>query len=573
MLSYPIRPIANQKTAMMLMALIFLVAPFYYHDNIGGTGLNLPGNITVWLAASLFIWFALKQVLDRNTLILPQRVLMILAFPILATLSGFISGVSEPIEWVFRLVFIWGGVFFLIALFQFNFSRAQKDKLLYLIAMAGLLHAVVACLQIFQPEGMSIFLPKAPSNVATGVFQQINIHATFQATVLLVCWYLSLRPIVRRSTLLKSGVYLTVMLATFIVMTSGSRVGVISMFVGLGLLTGLYWKLIRVNSKTILLLVFLMSVAGSGSIFTDGFGRLVDKSAEVHTEYKASERIGIYRIAAELVEQKPFFGHGLGSFEAVWQYQKADFQQRHSDYELIQDYVTHPHNELLFWQVEAGTLASIGILLSFLAILVVAWKTKARYAIVLLFPFAFHNQVELPFHISASAWFLTLLLIYIALSHNKKHVAQSFLSKPMKKSLSLINHGGLVLVMTFLGHTALSNYQLEQITKPGGDANLAIPLVNPYFTRIAEDFRMQQIFKQSSIDRNEAAMKFFHDWQKQEIKNRPTENNFKMLIAAYQNLQQPRKACQTATLALNMYQNNKELERYLDVCQSDVIGQ
>lgn len=573
MLSYPIRLIANQKKAMMLIALIFLVAPFYYHDNIGGTGLNLPGNITVWFAASFFIWFALKQVLDSNTLILPQRVFMILAFPILATLSGFISGVSEPIEWVFRLVFIWGGVFFLIALFQFNFSRAQKDKLLYLIAMAGLLHAVVACLQIFQPDGMSIFLPKAPSNVATGVFQQINIHATFQATVLLVCWYLSLRPIVRRSSLLKSGVYLTVLLATFIVMTSGSRVGVISMFIGLGLLTGLYWKPIRVNSKTILLLVFLMSVAGSGSILTDGFSRLVDKSAEVNTEYKASERIGIYQIAAELVEQKPFFGHGLGSFESVWQYQKADFQLRHSDYELIQDYVTHPHNELLFWQVEAGTLAAIGILLSFLAILVAAWKTKAQYAIALLFPFAFHNQVELPFHISANAWFLTLLLIYIALSHNKEHVAQSFLSKPMKKSLSLINHGGLVLVMTFLGHTALSNYQLEQITKPDGDANLAIPLVNPYFTKIAEDFRMQQIFKRSSMDRNEAAMKFFHDWQKQEIKNRPTENNFKMLIAAYQNLQQPRKACQTATLVLNMYQNNTELERYLDVCQSDVIGQ
>ncbi len=567
MLSYPIRLIANQKTAMILMALIFLVAPFYYHDNIGGTGLNLPGNITVWLAASLFIWFALKQVLDRNTLILPQRVFMILAFPILATLSGFISGVSEPIEWVFRLVFIWGGVFFLIALFQFNFSRAQKDKLLYLIAMAGLLHAVVACLQIFQPEGISIFLPKAPSNVATGVFQQINIHATFQATVLLVCWYLSLRPIVRRSSLLKSGVYLMVLLATFIVMTSGSRVGVISMFVGLGLLTGLYWKPIRVNSKTILLLVFLMLIAGFGSVFTDGFSRFVDKSAEVHTEYKSSERIGIYRIAAELVEQKPFFGHGLGSFEAVWQYQKADFQLRHSDYELIQNYVTHPHNELLFWQVEAGTLASVGILLSFLAILFTAWKSKAKYAIAFLFPFAFHNQVELPFHLSATAWFSTLLMIFIALSHNKKLAYQSFLSPAMTSTLTLLSHIAIVLLGAFFFHAAIANYQLELATKSKNKANLNIPLINPYFTKIAEDFRMQAVFNQSNHERNVAGMRFFNNWQQDEIKNRPTFFNYKMLIASYQNLQNREKACASAELAFAMYKQNQEFEDYVDSCK------
>lgn len=567
MLSHLIRHITSQQPAILLIALIFLVAPFYYHDNIGGTGLNLPSNITVWVAACLFIWFALKQVLDRNTLILPKRVFMILAFPILATLSGFISGVSEPLDWVFRLVFIWGGVFFLIALFQFNFSRAQKDKLLYLIVMAGLLHAVAASLQIFQPEGMSIFLPKAPSNVATGVFQQINIHATFQATVLLLCWYLSLRPIVRRSTLLKGGVYLTVLLATFIVMTSGSRVGVISMFIGLVLLTGLYWKPIRAYKKTVLLLVVLMLMASFGSVFSDGFGRFVDKSAEVHTEYKSSERIGIYRIAAELVEQKPFFGHGLGSFEAVWQYQKADFQLRHSDYELIQNYVTHPHNELLFWQVEAGTLASVGILLSFLAILLTAWKSKAKYAIAFLFPFAFHNQVELPFHLSATAWFSTLLMIFIALSHNKKLAYQSFLSPAMTSTLSLLSYLAMVLLGVFFFHAAIANYQLELATKSDNRANLGIALINPYFTKIAEDFRMQAVFNQSNHERNVAGMRFFNNWQQDEIKNRPTFFNYKMLIASYQNLQNREKACASAEQAFAMYKQNEEFKFYVDACQ------
>jgi len=560
---------APSKTtlATFLFALIFLVAPFYYHDNIGGTGLNLPGNITVWLAVSVFIWFAVNKVLKQKSITFPKNISLVLAFPILATVSGFVSGVSEPLDWAFRLLFVWGGVLFLLALFQFEFTRAQKDRLLFILTIAGFLHAVVACIQSFQPEGMVLFLPTAPSNIPTGVFQQINVHATFQATVLLLCWYLSARPLARTNLLIKLTLLVTTFFATYLVMISGSRVGVISLFVGLALLICFCWNLFKRNKKNLLILLLAMLLAITTSLFSDGLQRLANKSTTVHSEYGASQRIGIYRISAELIEQSPIYGQGLGSFPSVWQYQKADFQQRHSDYSLIDGYVTHPHNELLFWQVEGGLLASIGIVISFVAIFVIAWKSKASYAIAFLFPFAFHNQVELPFHISATAWFATLFLTFVALSHSKKQVTPSFLSIPMTKTLSLVNYSFLIVATIFFGHSALANYQLEMATKPEQKANLSIPLANPYFTKIAEDFRMQQIFRQSSIDRNEAAMQFFNGWQQEEIKNRPTDYNFKLLIASYQNLQQPKKACQTASLALHMYNNNVEFERYVDSCQ------
>ncbi len=553
--------------ATLLFALIFLVAPFYYHDNIGGTGLNLPGNITVWLAVSVFIWFAVNKVLKQKSITFPKNISLVLAFPILATVSGFVSGVSEPLDWAFRLLFVWGGVLFLLALFQFEFTRAQKDRLLFILTVAGLLHAVVACVQSFQPEGIVFFLPTAPSNIPTGVFQQINVHATFQATVLLLCWYLSARPLARTNLLIKITLLITTFFATYLVMISGSRVGVISLFVGLALLVCFCLELFKRNKKTIFLLSLTMLLAITVSLFSDGLLRLANKSAVVHSEYGASERIGIYRISAELIEQSPVYGHGLGSFPSVWQYQKADFQQRYPDYSLIDKYVSHPHNELLFWQVEGGFLASIGILVSFLAIFMIAWKSKARYAIALLFPFAFHNQVELPFHISATAWFATLFIIFVALSHSKKQVTPSFLSIPMTKTLSLVNYSVLIVATIFFGHSALANYQLEMATKPKQNANLSIPLANPFFTKIAEDFRMQQIFRQSSMEHNVAAMQFFNDWQEEEIKNRPTAYNFKMLIASYQNLQQVKKACLTAQLALNMYYKNQEFEHYVDSCQ------
>lgn len=554
--------------AEVILAFLFLLAPFYYHDNIGGTGLNIPGNITVWATATVFIWFAVKKVLELSELVLPAKVLLILAFPFLATISGFVSGVDEPIDWLFRLFFIWGGIFFLLALFQFRFSRAQKDKLLYLLLVAGLLHGLVASIQYFQPEGMSIYLPTAKGvNVATGVFQQINIHASFQATMVLIAWYLINRPLARFSSPVKISILVTTFVSSFIALSSGSRVGFLSLFIGLGLLIAICWPVIKRNKKNTVMLLSAVVLAAVASFYSDGFSRLADKSAEIHTEYSASKRIGIYLISGELVEQSPFFGHGLGSFESVWQYQKADFQQRHPDYELIDDYVSHPHNELLFWQVEGGILASVGILISFLTILILAWRSKARFAIALLFPFAFHNQVELPFHVSATAWFVCLFLIFIALSHARKSNFKNFLSAPMKNVLKLANHIVLTLVAFFFAHTVWANYQLEQATRSNGNSNLSIPLMNPYFTKTAEDFRMQQIFRLSSMERNAEMMQVFNKWQRESILERPTEFNFKMLIASYQNLKKFDHACSTAELASDMYIENEEFRLYRRSCQ------
>ncbi|MTI64079.1 MAG: O-antigen ligase family protein [Methylophaga sp.] len=558
----------NLTPAEIILAIVFLIAPFYYHDNIGGTGLNLPTNITVWASVSVFIWLAVKKVLQQSELLLPHSVMLLLAFPVLATISGFISGVAEPIEWAFRLLFIWGGVFFLLGLFQFDFNRAQKDKLLFLLIIAGLLHGLVACVQYFQPEGMTIFLPTSKgTNIATGVFQQINIHASFQATVVLIAWYLINRPLARFNTIVKGLILVTAFVSTFIVLSSGSRVGFLSLLIGLILLLMICWPVIKRNKKNSLMMLAVVALALLTSLFSDGFSRLADKSAEVHTEYKASERIGIFLISAELVKQAPLVGHGLGSFESVWQYQKADFQQRHPDYELIDDYVSHPHNELLFWQVEGGLLASAGILVSFFTILLIAWQSRARYAIALLFPFAFHNQVELPFHISATAWFACLFLIFIALSHSTKNTYKEFLSVPMTKAMKLVNHIWLILAILFYGHTAWANYQLELATTPNGNANLTIPLMNPYFTKIAEDFRMQQIFRMSSIERNVDMMRVFNQWQQESILVRPTDFNFKMLIASYQNLKNREQACKTAEIASDMYIDNEEFRLYRESCQ------
>lgn len=549
----------------IMLAVLFLLAPFYYQPNIGGQGLNLPGNITVWLAAWVVIWFSVWQVLKVKTIVLPAKSLLILAFPILATISGFLSGVSQPIEWFFRLIFIWGGAFFLIGLFQYGFKRGQTDRLLFMLTLAGLIHALVACLQYFQPDGMSIYLPKAEGvNIATGVFQQINNHANFQAMVLLISLYLINRPGIRFHKLKRISLLTTIVFSAFIVFSSGSRIGLLSLVLGLAFMIPICWQVLKRNKQNAKAFFLALLVGFLAAITTAGFERLLAKSEQIQTEYKASERIGIYLIAAELIKQKPVFGHGLGSFEGVWQFQKGDFQQRNADFELIEDYVSHPHNELLYWQVEGGLLATLGILISFLTVLMLGWRNKARYALAMLLPLALHTQVELPMHISAMTWFACLLLIFIVMSHTHPRQKTFVVSGAMSKSLVFLNHLLIIAVVIFSVHSLLANYQLREATKGGSDLDIA--RINPYFAKIAEDFFMQNLFARASQDKSVQATQIFANWQSQEIHFRPTYLNMKYLIGAYHNLQQRDKACQWAETAAWIYPAEKDFTGYSQTC-------
>lgn len=561
-----LQQLTKQKVALFILGAMFLVFPFYYQDNIGGSGLNIPTNATVWMAAVFFIWVSVFRVLKSHQLILPRKILLVLAFPLLATFSGFIAGVSEPIAWSFRLLFIWGGVLFLIGLFQFEFSRSQKDTLLFILVLAGLIHAIVALLQYYQPDGVTIFLPN-DKKVATGIFQQINVHASFQATVMLVSWYLINRPSVKVSIAKTVLIFITLSFSTFVVFSSGSRVGAASVIVGFLLLIPICWQVIRRNRVRSISMILIMGITVVAAVYSDGFKRLIDKSEQIHTEHSASERLEIYRITAELIQENPIFGHGVGSFLPVWQYQKADFQQRHPRYELNDNLVGHPHNELMLWQVEGGLLASFGILISFLTIFLIGWRTKARYAIIFLFPLAFHTQVELPFYISATSWFVCLIMIYVALSHTSANKVVANLSKTMRASVQSLSLALMVLSIIFLMHTFVAGRELDDATKFNKETTIGNALLNPYFTKIAEDFQMQEVFRLAHVHEDVDALRYFNAWQSEEIRHRPTFHNFKMLIGSYQTLGDKGNACKAAKMAHHMYQQNEEFRRYVAYCE------
>lgn len=78
----------------------------------------------------------------------------------------------------------------------------------------------------------------------------------------------------------------------------------------------------------------------------------------------ADGRLLVWRVSADLVAQKPLWGHGVGSFPVRYMPAQAAYFERHPDsrFVTVADQVSHPFNE---WIGTACELGLIGVLVAF----------------------------------------------------------------------------------------------------------------------------------------------------------------------------------------------------------------
>jgi O-antigen polymerase len=196
---YPLMP---QQPIEWLLALLFLLSPFYLVSSLGGTGFDLPFNISVWAAATLVIAYSVWYFCRHEKFILPVNYKGLLALPIGILIAAALAGVHDPIAWLFRIAYVMAGMVFLFGLFQFRLRNT--DRILLLIAVATLLHSAIGIIQLFQLPVLMDWIPRAQKAVATGVFQQVNVMASFLVTGILISVYLCLRPIAYQRVYLKA---------------------------------------------------------------------------------------------------------------------------------------------------------------------------------------------------------------------------------------------------------------------------------------------------------------------------------------------------------------------------------
>lgn len=557
---YPLLP---QQPIEWLLALLFLVSPFYLASSLGGTGFDLPFNITVWAAATLVIAYSVWYFCGQDKIILPANYKGLLALPVGILLAAALAGVQDPITWLFRILYVMAGVIFLFGLFQFRFKNT--DRILLLLAVATLLHSLFGIVQLFQPPILN-WIPKTNTQIATGVFQQVNVMSSFLVTGILICIYLCIRPIAYKRLYLKVFLLLTISVATYVMVSTGSRIGLLSGIFGLLMLLIGYRNQVRKNWKTIISVLILILVASW--LAKEGIHKTLDKTYKIVEAQYSDQRLSIYRISFDAFTAAPIRGHGIGSFLEQFGLASSEFYKQHPTAEMP-NYIAHPHNELLQWAIEGGLLALSGIIIAMISVLwfAVKYRQQRLFAyLALLLPITFHTQVEHPFYISSFHWFIWLTLLYVLLNH---HVVmrQNSISLMAKKSLRGFVVILLTLTLFFLWQTSQAQHQLYQFIRQSQlTPQLDSALNNLYYKTYAEQIVMRTHLH-DAIGRNDGE-KLVHvlNWFESELIKKPELKVFEDIINGYIALEMPEQRCDVIRKSLQYYPANKVLQNLQPDC-------
>lgn len=548
---------AHHRVSYLLFTLLFLVAPFYYQDNLGGEGLGLPFNAVVWLPVVALVATGMLTLIRTNLWIQPRYLSLIGLFPLLIVLGGFASGLERPGEWIVRVGVLAGGMLLWFSLFQIRLLRRDVEALLYLLLAGLLLHGVLGIIQMTPEPLLKGWIPVSNQRLL-GMFQQPNLQASLMATAIALSIYLAATPSFKlQKWPMKALVFLTLTLASFEVVSSGSRVGLLSgvLVVGLVIITNLKrWKR---HPLLISALASAIAVGGGvGLVKTEGAVQAYNKLERLSDEGQ-DPRPHVYRIAIDAWERSPIVGHGIGSFQREFQNQRIEYYDPQRGEVIDNARFSHPHNELLFWMIEGGVVALVAIGCAvaavFLQLYRLGWQRGGLTAALLL-PITLHTQVELPFYISTFHWIVLVVLLFVCFYPGAKTKSVR-LSEGASKLMMLMALTVPPLVTVFLMHSLLSQTGIMQYLKSRGTQpqHLSYALNNLYFREQGEYLMMRAVLM-SDLQRGESAgVESFALWAESFLEQIPDIQIFKDLTVAYDFLGRPSDAGRIITLATSMY--------------------
>jgi len=553
-----------------LISCVFILAPFYSQQSPGGEGLSIPYNNWVWIFAIVVMCSAVFQIILNQKIHLPKYWLAIAALPISFILSGFFNDSEKPTQWLFTIGYIIGGFLFFIALFQFQLKRRALENILYGLCAAAIAHSLITLCQV-SGWYFTSYIPRTANDAPISLFQQVNVHASFLITAFLVALYLASSPsAIKRHRLYWLLLIITIITTTSVLITIGSRTALVAFIVSTPLIIISRFKNFSQNPKLSLALIFALVIGLLvGSYESKGFAKYETK---IDTQ-RSHARTYIYDLSWQVFKQAPYFGHGLGSFEKVFQEAKIDYE--HSNKMGSQRY-SHPHNEFLYWMIEGGASAIIGILISLiatcLALVKLGYKRCCGY-FALLFPISFHTQVELPFYLSSALWFLWLTLLFMVHSHHTKvHITK--LSIAISK---LITISSLLISTTLASFFLHSTVAIQGLTNylripQQGFINLNTANNNLYYQNLSDNILLTTLLYKDIALGTKKATPAFIEWAEEHTSNHPITSTINNLALAYYYLGDKDKALHTMRRAAKMYPATKAItDRLIDIEENKAI--
>jgi O-antigen polymerase len=382
--------------------------------NLGGTGLRMPHNAAVWMGfgvmMAIAMWPASRGVIRYSAFHKGLGLLLLaLWLPFLWSWNE-ASLIALP-----RMLTVTAGAILLLGIAQLQLTRRDWWWIGMAIFSGVLLETAFGYVQHFVLQPGNWLGYSVESGRPYGVFQQVNVMASFLATGLVIsAWLLA----EARNDIERGVTLLAPLFIPFLLLTIASRSGFIGTLVAVPLVMGYLWHQDRARFRQWggALLAGIVIAAVLFLLTTEGGGAVARK-----LEQGGGERIPVYLHSLRMILEEPLTGWGYGRFQHDFLHSFADWRAAlpQNQPEIVDPIITqtyaHPHNELLYWGIEGGLLpllALIGFGGWVLWQLVTKGPAGEKLLLAaLLLPLIIHSMLELPFYHSQAHWLVFVLML------------------------------------------------------------------------------------------------------------------------------------------------------------------
>lgn len=423
-----------------------------------GSGLLMPNNTAIWLLTSLYVIVSAYRVFNKSEIFISNFTNYLILFLVLVFSFSLINAkVSIDVELMFMLA-IMGMSLYFYSLFQMRITHAVFLKILVYLSVVGLFHALVSVIQIHDTYHVWYVLTGyLPFNLVgarpLGIVQQVNMNVTLLATVLVINLYL----MTHKSFKLYKWYWQTLVISStivslYVLLLSGSRAGFLAFFIGLTMVLFARAKGIKKNKVAFSIWLFSCFIASVLAFQFPGSVENIDLLGKKFNDIfmGTDVRLFLYSSGWMLFWQSPWFGYGLDGYtQALIDHsQQVVIPAEIKHLKLIE--FLHPHNEILYWMLQSGIVALIGIVGLTALYLRTLFKQRARFAIGVLglaMPMLIQTQLSSPFVFSSIHLLLPLFFLHYGIRNHKRRYRFN-LKEKSKKLIQII----LVLIMFVIGY-------------------------------------------------------------------------------------------------------------------------
>ncbi|MBF7072416.1 O-antigen ligase C-terminal domain-containing protein [Glaciecola sp. MH2013] len=390
------------STIMLFTVFVtFVIAMNYSGEQIGGYGLELLFNNSVWIAYVLIVLLGVCLIIKKAKVRLSNGFVYLVLFSI----PLFIPSLFSFSDLRYESILIYGAIiaaFLLIFVIEQFKNKNFTRRLLFILLCSSIIQTVFGLYQYYFIFDSSFLFPHAETHAKPyGIFLQINVFSTYLAFGSLLSIYF-LFSAKKQTKALIIFTFVLVILNAHLSMLAETKTGRVVPLIALAIYLGYFsWKR---HHKTWLLTSLLFLFAALVS-FTPKQWFDVRPSQVVEAPIGIQSlgmRPLMYKVGIEIVIDNPVSGIGMGELPREFNFRKAELLSSKQDLKRMTAIANHIHNEPLQWMIELGVFSLVSFVGIFGVWVVGLFKGWYDISILLLaLPFIGHTMLELPFYNSA----------------------------------------------------------------------------------------------------------------------------------------------------------------------------